>query len=289
MVTADLRVLSVVLPGDDVTDQIHQNRANINNNKNGPKLGFGLRTIYRHKNDDNNHNNNNNDNNIRILSTCAGRLVQHPNNNTYFVKQNIRKYNRPLLEDRVIGVVEERVASDGSGGDIYRVNIGGPHPALLSNLSFEGATKRNKPILTPGMLLYARIQSTPPAMDVVLSCTLGPHDAGVPRKDWMTNEGTYGVLTGGTCRKISLGLARELLYPNNLVLQELGKKSYNLAFEICVGVNGMLWVHSSRPEYTILIQNAILNSQVLTESQVRGMVKSLVDTVQKSIKEDEED
>jgi exosome complex component RRP40 len=287
MATADLRVLSIVLPGDDVTDQIHQN---CQNNNKGAKLGPGLRTIHRDRNQDDNTDEHTNENtkNIRILSTCAGRLVQHSNNNTYFVKQNIRKY-RPLLEDRVIGVVEERVASDGSGGDIYRVNILGPHAALLSNLSFEGATKRNKPNLTPGMLLYARIHSTPPAMDVVLSCTLGPHDTGVPRKDWMTNEGTYGVLTGGTCRKIPLGLARELLYPNNLVLQELGKTSYNLAFEVCVGVNGMLWVHSSRPEYTILIQNAILNSQVLTEGQVRGMVKSLVDTVQKFIKEDEED
>jgi exosome complex component RRP40 len=268
-----IRVLSVVLPGDDVTDHIHQNSFD----KKRPKLGAGLRTTTV-----------SNDpadiDEIRIISTCAGRLVQHPNNHTFFVKQNIQKY-RPLLEDRVIGIVEERVASDGSGGDIYRVNIGGPHPALLSNLSFEGATKRNKPNLSPGLLLYARIQSTPRAMDVTLSCTLGPHDGGVPRKDWMTNEGTYGILTGGTCRKIPLGLARELLYPNNLVLQELGRK--NIPFEVCVGVNGMLWVHSARPEYTILIQNAILNSQVLTEEQVRGMVKSLVDTVRKSIQEEE--
>jgi exosome complex component RRP40 len=297
MMTTDLRVLSIVLPGDDVTDQIHhQNRPNHNNNNNNnnnppvvPKLGRGLRIIHHDNNNNNNTNNNTNSTTtIRVLSTCAGRLVQHPNNNTYFVKQNIRKY-RPILEDRVIGIIEERVGNDGSGGDMYRVNVGGSHPAMLSNLNFEGATKRNKPNLTCGMLLYARIESTPPAMDVVLSCMLGPHDAGIPRKDWMTNEGTYGVLTGGTCCRVPLGLARELLYPNNLVLQELGKKHYHLPFEICVGVNGLLWVHSSRPEFTILIQNAILNSQVLTEGQVRGMVKSLVDTVQKSIMEEEED
>lgn len=270
---ADLRVLPIVLPGDDVTDQIHRHQGSSsskgNNGNRGPKLGAGLRT----------------DGTTRVVSTCAGRLVRHPNNNTYFVKQNIRKY-RPLQEDRVVGVVEDRVGGDG-GGDVYRVNIGGPHPALLSNLSFEGATKRNRPNLAPGMLLYARVQSTPPAMDAVLSCTLGPHDAGVARKDWMTNEGTYGVLTGGTCRRIPLGLARELLYPHNLVLRELGERK--IPFEICVGVNGMLWVHSSRPKWTILIQNAIVNSQVLTESQVVGMVKSLVDTVQKSIQDGDDD
>ncbi len=254
--------LSIVLPGDDVTQMIRQTT------KKPPKLGAGLRT------DDNET--------IRVLATCAGRLEQR--SNTYYVKQNIQRY-RPLQEDRVIGIVEDRVASDGSGGDIYRVNIGGPHPALLSNLSFEGATKRNKPNLVPGMLVYARIESTPPSMDCTLTCTLGTHDAGVPRKDWMTNEGTYGVLTGGTCQKIPLGLARELLYPNNLVLQELSNKS--IAFEVCIGVNGFLWVHSSRSEYTILIQNAILNSQVLTETQVRGMVKSLVDTVNRQIRDEE--
>ena len=126
----------------------------------------------------------------------------------------------------------------------------------------------------------------PPSMDPTLSCQLGPHDAGVPRKDWMTNEGTYGELKGGTCRKIPLGLARELLYPKNLVLHELGK---SIPFELCIGVNGFLWVHSTRPEYTILILNAIMNSQVLTEPQVRGMVKSLVETVNRQIEDDEDE
>merc|ERR1712194_599531 len=103
---------------------------------------------------------------------------------------------------------------------------------------------------------------------------------GIPRKDWMTNEGTYGELKGGTCQKIPLGLARELLHPKNLVLHELSK---SIAFEVCIGVNGLLWVHSTRPEYSILILNAIMNSQVLTEAQVRGMVKSLMDTVNRQI------
>jgi exosome complex component RRP40 len=251
--------LTIVIPGDDVTEKIRQT------SKKAPKLGTGL----RHHND-------------KVLVTCAGRLEQRAN--TYYIKQNVQRY-RPHLEDRVIGVVEDRVASDGAGGDIYRVNIGGSHPALLSNLDFEGSTKRNKPNLQTGVLLYARVQITPPSMDPTLSCQLGPHDGGIPRKDWMTNEGTYGELKGGTCKKIPLGLARELLDPRNVVLQELSK---SVSFEVCIGVNGWLWVHSPRPEYTILIQNAILNSQVLTEAQVRGMVKSLVETVNRQIEQTED-
>ena len=251
----------IVLPGDDVTDHVMKTPLP----RGVPKLGTGLR---QHKG--------------RVLATCAGRLEQRSSNNhTYFVKQSIQRY-RPQLEERVVGIVEDRVASDAAGGDVYRVNIGGPHPALLSNLSFEGATKRNKPNFQTGTLLYARVHTVPHSMDPTLSCLLGPHDGGVPRKDWMTNEGTYGELKGGTATKISLGLARELLDPGNVVLQELSK---SLAFEVCVGVNGWLWIHSSRPEYTILIQNAVKNSQVLTEPQVRGMVRSLVQTVNRQIQD----
>jgi len=106
----------------------------------------------------------------------------------------------------------------------------------------------------------------------------------------MTNEGVYGELQGGTLCRIPIGLARELLHPANVVLTELGKaaarKTSQLAFEIAIGVNGYLWIHSARPEYTILIQNAILNSQVLTEEQVRGMVQSLLYAVEKKLQQE---
>jgi exosome complex component RRP40 len=192
-----------------------------------------------------------------------------------------------MVDDRVLAIVEDRVGPDGAGGDLYRMNlVNASHPAVLSNLEFEGATKRNKPSLSTGMLLYTRVVATGGvAMDPTLSCQLGPRDVGLPRKDWMTNEGTYGELKSGTVCRISLGLARELLHPDNLVLQELSNR--RLAFEVCVGVNGLLWIHSSRPETTIMIQNAILNSEVLTEEQVRGMVKKLVDTAQKQLQRDD--
>jgi exosome complex RNA-binding protein Rrp4 len=61
-----------------------------------------------------------------------------------------------------------------------------------------------------------------------------------------------------------------------------------MAFEVAVGVNGFLWIHSTAPEYTILIQNAICNSAVLTPAQVRGMVKQLVYTVRKQMQQDQD-
>lgn len=258
----------VVLPGDDVTDRVLE--AHNDPKGRAPKLGVGLRYDAHTQ---------------RIKAVCAGRLEQHRNNKTWFVQQNTKRYT-PAMEDRVVVIVEDRIGSDGVGGDLYRMNMGGPHPAQLSNLSFEGASKRNKPMLQPGTLLYARISTLyrNGIMDPVLSCQIGSRDVGVARKDWMTNEGTYGELKGGTVQRVSLGLARELLRPKNVVLAELAH--HKLAFEVAVGVNGFVWVHSHHPEHTILIQNAIRNSEVLTEPQVRGMVQSLVYTVQKQMQQD---
>jgi exosome complex component RRP40 len=272
----------VVLPGDNVTKHMRTSSASSDNNeattstttkKVVPKLGPGLRCD---KVSD------------QVFATVAGRLIkrQRGSGNVYFVQQNTERY-RPVLQDRVIGIVEDRMGNDGAGGDVYRVNIGASHPAVLSSLAFEGATKRNKPSFSAGQLLYARVADAVPAgglLDPVLSCTLGPHDEGIPRKDFMTNEGCYGELKGGTVCRIPTGLARELLHPNNLVLAELVKGV--AAFEIAVGVNGYLWIHSRLPEYTIMIQNAIQNSEVMTENQVRAMVKSLVTTVEKQLQQD---
>jgi len=44
-----------------------------------------------------------------------------------------------VKEERVIGIVTNR------GSDSYKVDIGGAMPASLPSLSFEGATKKNKP------------------------------------------------------------------------------------------------------------------------------------------------
>ena len=109
-------------------------------------------------------------------------------------------------------------------------------------------------------------------------------DGGAARKDWMTNEGTYGPLTNGLSFRISLGLARELLLPNNACLAALDKSG--IPFEIATGVNGMVWVNSPAPEITIMIMNAIKNSEVMEEEKVRGMVKVMAKQVKKELEEE---
>lgn len=201
--------------------------------------------------------------------------------------------------DRLIGIIEDQKVS----ADYYRVHIFGSHSALLHVLSFEGATKRNRPQLEPGALVYCRVVKGfgGGRMDPEVSCKIGgtaggsssgggsgnsalyDDDGGAARKDWLTNEGTYGPLNGGTSFRVSLGLARELLRPSNVVLSALDQSG--IPFEIAVGVNGLVWVNSPEVEYTIMILNAIKNSEVMTVEQVRGMVKVLVRNVKKEFEE----
>ena len=106
-------------------------------------------------------------------------------------------------------------------------------------------------------------------------------DGGAARKDWMTNEGTYGPLVGGTSFRVPLGLSRELLLPRNAVLDALDKSG--MPFEIAIGTNGVVWVNSPEPSITIMIVNAIRNSEVMAEDLVRGMVKVMVKNVKREL------
>jgi exosome complex component RRP40 len=57
------------------------------------------------------------------------------------------------------------------------------------------------------------------------------------------------------------------------VLSSLGK---SIPFEIAVGCNGFTWVNSKSCHDTILITNAILNSEDLSSAQIEAMVDKLL-------------
>ena len=298
--------ITIVLPGDNITSQINEiQQQNASQKKKKPlKIGRGLQVkeVVPNNNDDITSTIGSTSSSTTVppiyYSTLAGRLQYNPSSHTVYILSNSKRYI-PQIHDRIIGIIEDRM------GDYYRVTIPGctmGNNILLNTISFEGATKRNRPYLGTGDLIYARIvHCFDFTSEIEISCIVNRgrddihqgdggggflnDDGGASRKDWMTDEGTYGQLKNGTCLQISIGLAQELLHPNNVVLHALGNAG--LKFEICIGVNGYVWVHSERPEYTILILNAIQNSEVMTETQVRAMVKALVKTVRQSMLEDD--
>lgn len=130
----------------------------------------------------------------------------------------------------------------------FVVDIGAPFPAQLPLLSFEGATRRNRPNLNTGDLIYARVITANRDMDPMLSCV-----------DSQGRSSGFGALKEGLVVDCSIAHARALLArPPAPVLAAVGAK---LQFELAVGMNGRVWLNSASCATTVKIANIILESQ----------------------------
>ena len=198
--------------------------------------------------------------NSLIASRC-GILIEKKNGKLD-VESKVRFYI-PETEDVVIGVVVEKHAES------YRLEIGTTHPARLNTLAFEGASKRNRPNIAVGALVYCRVEVADKDIETELTCI-----SQYIKKDWVTGESLYGELKEGHQFKCSLPLARKLFLGTAAVLAELEK--HGIPFEIAAGVNGYVWVRSESPLNTIVIVNAIQNSDGMEHSAMTQMVAQLV-------------
>eukprot|EP01104_Vermistella_antarctica_P018104 TRINITY_DN6601_c0_g1_i1.p1 TRINITY_DN6601_c0_g1~~TRINITY_DN6601_c0_g1_i1.p1 ORF type:complete len:252 (+),score=64.14 TRINITY_DN6601_c0_g1_i1:67-756(+) len=178
-----------------------------------------------------------------ITSTKAG-VLRWKKPNTYWVETNQKKYV-PALEDMVVGTIIDR------RGEGFSVDIGYASSAQLPFLAFEGATRRNRPDLAVGSVVYARVVVCNKDMDPELVCVNQKQKADC-----------FGELKDGYVFKCSIGLCAKLLSSSCLVLEYLGQA---LPYEIAVGRNGRVWVRAGTCTHTILIANAILNSEHLTK------------------------
>ena len=68
---------------------------------------------------------------------------------------------------------------------------------------------------------------------------------------------------------VSVGKARNMLLPDCAVLNSLGK---HFVFEAAIGMNGAVWIKSSDMVESIIIRNAILNSQFLNDIEIEAMI-----------------
>ncbi|GAA5800866.1 hypothetical protein EDC94DRAFT_697441 [Helicostylum pulchrum] len=191
-----------------------------------------------------------------VVATKAGILRHLETGNKWWIESNQKRYIAATGES-VIGTVTAKMA------EYFRVDIGAAHSATLPLLSFEGATKRNRPNVTLHSLLYCRVAMANPDMEAELEC-VNPQTG---------KADGFGELTGGYVFKCSLGLCRRLLNPNTPILTLLGKY---FPFETAVGMNGRVWINSEEIKNTTLIANAILNSEYLSTEECKQMVEELV-------------
>lgn len=174
----------------------------------------------------------------------------------------------PQVNDLVIATVHH------SSTDLYHCSITQHTPlAQLPQLAFEGATKKTRPQLVPGSLVYARISLASKHMDPELVC----YNPSTEKSEGM------GELVGGMIFDISLGMARRLLANRQkdeggiAALEHIAEK---LAFEIAVGRNGQVWVKAAGIKETLAIGKALQE----TDKQSLGL-QSQEKLVQKLLRE----
>ncbi|KAF4997688.1 hypothetical protein FGRMN_3720 [Fusarium graminum] len=213
-----------VLPGDSIDTSLIPTHP-----KKPLRLGPGLRHVP--PND--------------IVPTLAGQLITDRPKNAIRV-ENARGRYTPRVGELVIGTVQR------SAADFFYVTLSDyTAPALLPQLSFEGATKKTRPQLAAGALVYARIGLANRHMDPEIECV----SSSTGKSDGL------GPLTGGMLYNVSLGMARRLMMPKSVqegrvaVLEELGNAG--LQFETATGRNGKFWVDSESVKTVIAVGRAV--------------------------------
>lgn len=172
----------------------------------------------------------------------------------------------PSQGDYVIGQVHHGAA------DFYYVQLT-PHTsnAILPVLAFEMATKKTRPQLSAGQLVWARVSLANKHMDPELECV----NSATGKADGM------GPLNGGMLFTVSLGFSRRLLMRKVtsdggvVALEELGKMG--LVFEVVVGCNGKVWVNSEATRSILIVGRALKETDEgrLDVDAQRELVKKL--------------
>ena len=153
----------------------------------------------------------------------------------------------------------------------HKVNISANKTVMMAKLAFDGATKRNKPELKKGDVVYCRVSELHAHLDPQLSC-MAPANGGI-KKDWSSGEALYRELRGGVLVRVSSATARGLLHPKSAVLTRLGS---HLPFEVAVGANGLVWLRGSNMVDTVVLRNAIANCGGLSSANANAMVDAIV-------------
>ncbi|KAK4992999.1 exosome non-catalytic core subunit rrp40 [Elasticomyces elasticus] len=198
-----------------------------------------------------------------ITSTLPGALHADARKSALWIDNTSGRY-LPSPGDLVIATVHH------SSADLYHCAIT-PYTAFatLPQLAFEGATKKTRPQLSAGSLVYVRVAKADKWSEVELECVSGSTGK---------SEG-LGPLKGGMVFDVSLSIARRLMMSQGkgavVVLEELGEK---MRFEVAVGRNGKLWVESGSVRETIAVGRSVqlVDEKRLDVDEQRKLCKKVI-------------
>ncbi|KAF2839129.1 hypothetical protein M501DRAFT_1024154 [Patellaria atrata CBS 101060] len=195
---------------------------------------------------------------LTITAHLAGPLHTDSKKNAIWVENNGGRYI-PHPSDLIIATILS------SHPESYTCSLS-PYtpPTLLPHLSFESATKKTRPILLPGSLVYARIASTPSSTHLTSSSSSSSPETELECIHPSTGKADgLGPLKGGMVWDISLGFARELLKKGDGVAGIEGVKRFigeGRGFECAVGRNGRVWVDAGSVGDTVRVGREIVEA-----------------------------
>lgn len=201
-----------------------------------------------------------------VIASKAGMLRFDAKDARLSVEADQRRYV-PALDEHVVGVVVEKLSEE------YRVDVGSSSTASLPVLAFDGATRRNRPNLHVGSLVFARVVVAHKDLEPELSCAA---PAGIMSKDWMTGQSLFGELKGGTVFSCSLAISRSLAAddrPGGQLLALIGER---IPFEVAVGANGRVWLNAGSAAALVAIQNLITRAMAAPAEQRAQMVADVL-------------
>ncbi|KAI9540938.1 hypothetical protein NQZ68_035679 [Dissostichus eleginoides] len=183
----------------------------------------------------------------RKLLVVKSGVLRHKQPHVFWVENHQRRYV-PAKGETIIGIITVK------SGDVFKLDFGGSEQASLSYLAFEGATKRNRPNVQVGDLVFAQFIVANQHMEPELVC--------VDSAGRANGLGVFGA--GGLLFSVSLGLVRRLLRPRSDVVSDLQKL---FPCELVVGMNGRLWVKASSVQQTLIICNLLQSCETMTTAQ----------------------
>jgi len=196
--------------------------------------------------------------NKRAVHCCKAGVLKFRSPNAFWVDSHQKRYI-PAVGDYLIGHIASKI-----GVDFFRVDVGAAQPAVLSYLHFEGATKKNRPNVKVGDLVFCRVLVDDKHREPEVSCV-----------DNFGKSAGMGLLDGGMIIQISLNCVRKITSKDCILVKSLGK---HLPFEIACGMNGRIWVKAGSVKNTIAVCNAISNCEFMNEDQIKLMIRSFVDS-----------
>ncbi|MCJ1291065.1 exosome non-catalytic core subunit rrp40 [Xylographa carneopallida] len=203
-----------------------------------------------------------------ITPTVAGLLFIDQKRKAIWVENNSGRYV-PQVNDVVVATVHH------SSTDVFHCAITPQTTfAQLPHLAFEGVSKKTRPQLSAGSLVYAKVTSASKHMDPEITCC----NPSTGKSDGM------GELKEGMVFKVSLGIARRLLAAKQreegglVILEDIAEK---IPFEVAVGRNGNVWVNSKGVKEILLVGKALheTDQQGLNIDEQKKLVKRLLKTI----------